>query len=63
MDYKILTGESFKSTEYAIRELEREVKSYMKEGWKPQGGVSITKFGSSSYIFTVAQAMIKEERN
>lgn len=39
--------------------LSQEVEEYAKEGWKPQGGISISldKYGDQ----IVAQAMVKED--
>lgn len=39
-------------------ELERQVTSYLKQGWKLQGGVSTTSHGMYVYC---SQAMIKNE--
>ena len=40
--------------------LTMEVNNYIKEGWEPQGGISIERYGEiSAYYF---QAMIKREQ-
>lgn len=66
MKYIIATG-SAKYDDYyetkeilnlMIDELETDVKALILEGYKPQGGVSITK--EEPYIYA-AQAMIKED--
>lgn len=45
----------------AARELTKEVRELLKSGWKPQGGVSVSRsdFGSLTSI-VMAQAMTKE---
>jgi hypothetical protein len=41
--------------------LERDVNKYINDGWKPQGGlsVSVTDLGGEKYYFA-SQAMVKE---
>lgn len=40
-------------------ELEKKVNEFIKEGWEPQGGIAIERYGEiSAYYF---QAMIKRE--
>lgn len=67
MKYIIATGSARYDIYYKTKEtpfdlmidkLETDVKKLMLEGYKPQGGVSITK--EEPYIYA-AQAMIKEE--
>lgn len=54
MEYKIVTVcES--PLQKALEKLEKEVNKLCKEGWKPQGGVSVTVH----IAFTVCQAMVK----
>jgi hypothetical protein len=54
MEYRVIN-------ESKMTDLVKEVNNAMKEGWKPQGGVSVTKglaplLGSA---FVWAQAMVK----
>lgn len=63
MDYQIISaaGESMVD---ACNTLEERVKFSLSYGWKPQGGICITAFGSALYY--VCQAMIRvslEEKN
>jgi hypothetical protein len=51
MEYIILT-DSY------ISRLESDVNKYIKDGWSPQGGVSISMTESDHFC---AQAMVKEE--
>ena len=62
MEYKILSVMGA-SEEEAVQRLERRVKSYIEEGWKPQGGVAfdIRPFSYAKDEFYALQAMIKEE--
>ena len=60
-DYKIAYSQGKKPSE-AIEELEKSVQGYLKLGWEPQGGVSVTTevwYGTKFYI--ACQAMIKNE--
>ena len=45
-------------------ELAREVNNTIKEGWKPQGGVSVTKGLAPllGHAFVWGQAMVKETK-
>ena len=54
-DYKILI-EDWPSYESAVKYLERSVKEYIRQGWIPQGGISIT-YNNGEYC--LSQAMIK----
>jgi hypothetical protein len=54
MEYRVIS-------ESKIADLVREVNDAIKEGWKPQGGVSVTK-GLAPLLgqaFVWAQAMVK----
>lgn len=54
MKYKILTGES-------EIELEKRVELWIKDGYKPQGGVSVTITNTTMYpMIRLYQAMVKE---
>jgi len=55
MQYKVITTYSGKDYEEAIKRLEGLVNEEIKQGWVPQGGISI----STSYS-TCAQAIIKK---
>ncbi len=64
MDYTVIVGREAICFE-ARKELERKVKEYISHGWKPLGGVSVSKIDSTftysgSKEFVFAQAMIKE---
>jgi hypothetical protein len=57
MEYKILQA-------MKMDWLEQDVKKYIKDGWKPQGGVAISMMESDNDNDTYnlcAQAMVKEE--
>lgn len=60
MDYKVIAvSERYQTT--AARELEKLVKVYLSKGWKPLGGVSVSR--TDSLLFqkiVMSQAMIKE---
>lgn len=59
MEYRIVEAYS-NPNEYvavAIKNLEEKVREYIKLGWKPQGGVYISKLTSSWHAI---QAMIRE---
>lgn len=58
MDYKVVYGQGL-SVVGAVNELQQEVDELIMDGYKPQGGVSVTADADSDYI-TVCQAMIKE---
>ena len=58
MEYKIVSSCSHDKYE-AINVEQEYVNDYIKKGWKPIGGVTITKF-KGDLLYTVAQAMIKE---
>ena len=59
MEYKIVIahGESYRRVRIQVEE---EVKELIKQGYQPQGGVSITneKHGSNVW-YTITQAMVK----
>ena len=63
MDYKIIITTKKGKIE-AMSELEHEVRKYIEEGWKPQGGITvITAPGEISYdtiFYSFFQAMIKD---
>ena len=60
MDYKIIVA-SEKYESDAVKKVEKQVKQYVDSGWKPLGGVSISRTDTVSFQKTViAQAMIKE---
>ena len=59
MDYKVVYGQGL-SIVGAVAELEQEVDDLIMDGYKPQGGVSVTTEDSNSNWITVCQAMIKE---
>ncbi|MBQ7892016.1 MAG: DUF1737 domain-containing protein [Erysipelotrichaceae bacterium] len=56
MEYKVVAT-SNKLELFARKELENEVKKLIKDGYKPQGGISFTKQEDKFYFI---QAMIKE---
>lgn len=60
MEYKVVVvNERFEHD--AIKELERQVKSLILNGWKPLGGVSLSISDYDTLHETaLAQAMIKE---
>lgn len=59
MEYKIVIahGEFYKSVRIKVEE---EVKELIKQGYQPQGGVSITNetYGNNVW-YTITQAMVK----
>ncbi|MGN1299467.1 MAG: DUF1737 domain-containing protein [Candidatus Scatovivens sp.] len=57
MQYKILKEENI-IYEDASDNLEEQVNEALKEGWKPQGGVSTVR--QKSNVFIISQAMIKD---
>lgn len=60
MDYKVIVV-SDSSKSLAVNELERQVGKYIYDGWKPLGGVSVSRSDDGYFQKTVlAQAMIKE---
>lgn len=60
MDYKvIIVSEAFHDD--AARELQRKVKREILMGWKPLGGVSVSRSDSNHLTrIVLTQAMIKE---
>lgn len=58
MEYKIITSYDDACLSNATDRLEKEVEKFIKDGWKPLGGIAITQ--SKSNFIEVAQAMIKE---
>ena len=61
MKYELITVDCEYVRE-ARNRMEKEVASYLKKGWKPQGGASISTYrvGYSTYC-SIAQAMVLEE--
>lgn len=60
MDYKIISA-SADYEDTVARKLEEKVKKYIDLGWKPLGGVSISRSDYSRFVrIVMAQAMIKE---
>lgn len=59
MQYKIVY-EYHSTVGDALRSLESEVKILCKEGWKPQGGISITSKSEKETWCYACQAMVKE---
>lgn len=64
MDYRVAIATSYDHEGECASKLEREVNKLLKEGWKLQGGVSISR---SEYFhfehfcsITMTQAMTKE---
>lgn len=61
MQYKVVDAYSYTTLADAISNLEYEVKKLLEDGWKPQGGVTITVYqGYSTDRCCVAQAMVKD---
>ncbi len=62
MEYCIVTIDT-RGHYTAASELEKRVSTRCKEGWKPQGGVSISsrEVGYSTY-YTMSQAMVKYDK-
>ena len=60
MQYKILKEENI-IFEDASDGVEEQVKEALKDGWKPQGGVSTVKKASGCNALIVSQAIIKDE--
>ena len=54
MQYKIVGWSAAGGIFSSMETLEKKVNEYLKEGWEPIGGVSISKYGA------VFQAMIKK---
>ena len=63
MDYKIIIAIKKGEIE-AMSELEHEVRKYIEEGWKPQGGISVIaapgEIAYDTMFYSFFQAMIKE---
>lgn len=60
MEYKVVFVEK-NSISFATMDLEKKVNALIKEGWKPQGGISISKWDDGTFIhITLSQAMIRE---
>ena len=57
MDYKVIVA-SEKHEIDAVNKIELQVKKYVDSGWKPLGGVSISRTDTLRTV--IAQAMIKE---
>lgn len=60
MMYKILVAEDEPSADEAATFLENMVNAYLQNGWKMQGGVSLT-YDTTTGAYSAAQAMIKEK--
>lgn len=61
MEYRIIYAEGF-DEKYSRQHLEHEVKELIAIGWKPFGGISVSRSDTNAYKKIVfAQAMIKEE--
>lgn len=56
MQYKVVCGQS-NLVHTALEELEAKVKTLCKEGWRPQGGISIAVKNFDWYY--VCQAMVR----
>lgn len=62
MKYRVVSVVEDGIYSVSANRLVREVEALCKEGWKPQGGVSVSVFGSNySHKVLLAQAMINEE--
>ena len=60
MNYMVIVREN-KIAEYAVAQVEKEVNEYMKMGWEPQGGLSVSRSETHGIETTiVAQAIIKK---
>ncbi len=57
MQYQVVSAQGNKMKE-ALEKLSTEVQKFCSEGWKPQGGVSITY--TYFDVCCVCQAMVKE---
>ena len=57
MDYKVIVASEKHEIE-AVNKIEQQVKKYVDNGWKPLGGVSISRTDTLRTV--IAQAMIKE---
>ena len=42
MNYMVIVRENM-IAEYAVAQVEKEVNEYMKMGWEPQGGLSVSR--------------------
>ncbi len=58
--YKIVYADRF-LYDNATADLEAEVNALIKEGWIPQGGVSITTNAENHQRYVLCQAMVKRE--
>lgn len=54
MQYKIVSWPPAVGIYSSIKMLEEKVNEYLKDGWEPIGGISISEYGA------VFQAMIKK---
>ena len=52
-EYKVVVGD----VGVVMNDFILEVNTWMKEGWKPQGGIAILDDGNNIYMY---QAMVKE---
>lgn len=62
-NYDVITGEG-KTIISAIREMREEVCKKINNGWKLQGGVSITSVQNCytrDYVYTASQAVTKKD--
>ena len=48
MEYKIVFGTGW-TPDSAVRDLEKIVNSFIKEGWEPIGGMVIASFNENAY--------------
>ena len=60
MRYQILSVDDQPSASEAGYALANSVNDSMKDGWKPQGGISLT-YSSIEECYSASQAMVKED--
>jgi len=60
MEYKVIVvSRGYKENEHAaVEKLEREVNQHLKQGWKPQGGVSVAL--NTDWDQTLTQALVRD---
>ena len=59
MKYKILTNKNYREpVEISIDRLEKQVREYIKEGWRTEGGVAMSR---DPYGQTIMQVMVKDD--
>ena len=56
MEYRIIYGVSCSDLNSAVTDLQRQIRRVISEGWKLQGGVSITM---NKNIYIVCQAIYR----